>query len=78
MAGIELPQIDDFSAAKIFAYTIFGAIGFAVFLYGKKNKFFRPMIIGVALMVYPYFVSGTFFLYFIGIAITAALYFWRE
>ena len=78
MAGIGLPQADDFSAAKIFAYIIFGAIGFVVFVYGKKNKFFRPMIIGVALMVYPYFISGTFFLYFTGIALIAALYFWRD
>ena len=78
MAGIGLLQADDFSAAKIFACIIFGGIGFAVFLYGKKNKVFRPMIIGVALMAYPYFISGTFFLYLVGIALTAALYFWRE
>ncbi len=78
MAGIGLPQASDFNGAKIFACTIFGAIGFAVFLYGKKNKFLRPMIIGFALMVYPYFISGTFFLYLVGIALTAALYFWRE
>ena len=78
MAGIGLPQVDDFSAAKIFAWIIFGVIGFAVFLYGKKNKSFRPMIIGVVLMVYPYFISGTFLLYFIGIVLTAALYLWRD
>ena len=78
MAGIGLPQAGDFSAAKIFAWFIFGAIGFVVFMYGKKNKSFRPMIIGIALMIYPYFISGTFFLYLVGIAFTAALYFWRE
>ena len=78
MLGINLPQAGDFNGAKIFAWTIFGAIGFAVFLYGKKNQFFRTMIIGVALMVYPYFVSGTFLLYLIGIALTGALYFWRD
>jgi hypothetical protein len=78
MAGIGLPQADDFSAAKIFAWIIFGAVGFAVFMYGKKNSLLKPMIIGVALMVYPYFISGTFFLYTIGIALTAALYFWRD
>ena len=78
MPGIGLPRADDFSAAKIFAYIIFGAIGFVVFVYGKKNKLFRPMIIGAALMAYPYFISGTFFLYLIGITLTAALYFWRE
>ena len=52
--------------------------GFVAFIYGKKNKFFRPMIIGIALMAYPYFISGTFFIYLVGITLTAALYFWRE
>ena len=78
MAGIGLELADYFSGARILAYIIFGAIGFAVFMYGKKNKFVRPMIIGLALMTYPYFISGTIFLYLIGIALTAALYFWRE
>ncbi len=78
MAGIGLPLAGDFSAAKIFAWIIFGLIGFAAFLYGKKSKSFRPMLIGLALMMYPYFISGTFFLYLVGIALTAALYFWRE
>jgi len=32
LTGIELPQISDFSAAKIFAYIIFGTIGFVVFI----------------------------------------------
>ncbi len=78
MAGIGLPLIGDFSAAKIFAWIIFGVIGFAAFRYGKKNKLFRPLIIGIALMAYPYFISGTFFLYLVGIVLTAALYFWRQ
>jgi len=78
LASIGFPQAGDFSTAKIFAWIIFGAIGFAVFLYGKKNKSFRPMIIGVALMVYPYFISGTFLLYLVGILLIVALYFWRE
>jgi len=78
LAGIGLPQASDFSTAKIFACIIFGAIGFAGFLYGKKNRLFRPLIIGIALMAYPYFISGTFFLYLVGIALTAILYFWRE
>jgi hypothetical protein len=68
----------DFSIAKIVAYIIFGAIGFVAFAYGKKNTFWRPMVIGLALMGYPYFVSETLPIYLIGIALTAALYFWRE
>ncbi len=78
LAASGLPQAGSFDLAKIAAYVVFGAIGFVAFVYGKKNKLFRPMIIGFALMVYPYFISGTFFLYLVGIALTAALYFWRE
>jgi hypothetical protein len=78
LPGIGLPQATDFSAAKILAYIIFGAIGFAIFLYGKKSKSFRHMIIGAVLMAYSYFISGTFFLYFVGIALIAILYFWRD
>ncbi|MCX5715154.1 MAG: hypothetical protein NT033_10265 [Candidatus Omnitrophica bacterium] len=78
LAGIGLPLAGDFSAAKIFAWIIFGLIGFAAFLYGKKSQTLRPILIGLALMMYPYFISGTFFLYLVGIALTAALYFWRE
>ena len=78
MTGIGFPQFGDFSIANIFAYIIFGGIGFVAFIYGKKNKILRPMIIGCALMGYPYFFSGTLVMYIIGIALTAALYFWRE
>ena len=73
-----LPQASDFDLFTILAYIIFGAIGFVAFIYGKKNTFWRPMIIGLALMAYPYFLSGTLAIYLVGIVLTAALYFWRE
>jgi hypothetical protein len=69
---------NDFSAAKIAACIIFSSIGFVAFVYGKKNQFFRAMIVGFALMIYPYFIPGAFLLYLIGIILTAALYFWRD
>ena len=67
-----------FDPAKIIAYILFGGIGFVAFSYGKKSDLFRPMIIGLALMIYPYFVPGTLGIYLVGIALTAILYFWRE
>jgi len=57
---------------------VFGIIGWFAFIHGKKEKSWRPMVIGIALMVYPYFVSNTVLAIIIGIALTAALYFWRE
>lgn len=71
-------QLGNFSPSNLFAGLIFGSIGFVAFIYGKKRAFWRPMIIGIALMAYPYFFSGTIVIYLIGIALTATLYFWRE
>ena len=57
---------------------VFSGVGFVAFMYGKKEKSWRPMVIGIALMVYPYFVANTFWAYAIGVILTAALFFWRE
>lgn len=63
---------------NIFGGIIFGIIGWYAFWHGKKEKSWRPMGIGIVLMIYPYFVSNTLLAFAIGIALTAALYFWRE
>ena len=63
---------------NIFGGIIFGIIGWYAFWHGKKEKSWRPMVIGILLMVYPYFISNTFLAFGIGSALTAALYFWRE
>jgi hypothetical protein len=72
------PQGGGFGAVKIVAWVIFGAIGFVAFSYGKKSGSMKPMLIGGALLAYPYFFTGTWPLYMIGTLLTAALYFWRE
>ena len=72
------PEGTSIGTAKIVAWVLFGAIGFVAFTYGKKIRSLRPCLIGGALMVYPYFFTGTWPLYIVGIALTAALYYWRE
>ena len=67
-----------FSMAKIIAWIVFGAIGFGVFIYGKKERNFKPLVIGIALMGYPYFTNSTFWLYAVGIGLCLLLYFWRD
>ena len=57
---------------------LFAGIGFIAFMYGKKNGEFRPLIIGVLLMGYPYFLKGTAVLYLVGILLTVVLFVWRE
>lgn len=56
---------------------LFGSIGLGFFLYGKKQAQLVPLISGLLLMAYPYFVANTWLLVAIGIALTAAPYFIR-
>ena len=67
-----------FSMAKIIAWIIFGAVGFSAFVYGKKERSFKPLVVGIALMGYPYFVNATFWLYAVGVGLCLVLYFWRD
>ena len=57
---------------------VFGIVGWYAFWHGKKQGSWRPMVIGIALMVYPYFVANALLAFAIGIGLCAALYFWRE
>ena len=68
----------NFSPAALVAGFIFSTIGLVAFIYGKKNRKMKPLIIGIILMVYPLFVSNTVLMSVIGVALTAGLYFWRE
>ena len=53
---------------------LFGAVGLGAFMYGKRMVLYKPMVIGVILMAYPYFVSNNLLLWGIGIALTIALF----
>ncbi len=66
------------SPAALFGSLVFGAIGFAAFVYGKRMLAWKPMTIGVALMAYPYFVPRTWMIYVVGCALSVALYVCRE
>jgi hypothetical protein len=57
---------------------VFGIIGWYAFWHGKKEKNWRPMVIGAALMVYTFFIGNTWLIFFTGLVLTAALYFWKE
>jgi len=70
--------LSGFSFAWLFAGFLFGLIGLAAFGYGKKNAKYRAMIIGVILMVYPYFIKNTIALYLVGIVLTGLLFYPRD
>lgn len=57
---------------------LFGSIGLGYFLYGKKQARLVPLLCGLALMIYPYFVPNVYLLAAIGAALVAAPYFIRD
>lgn len=51
---------------------IAGAFGVAYFMYGKRQQRFVPLIAGMLLCVYPYFVHGALWLAGTGLVLLAA------
>lgn len=56
---------------------LFGAVGLGFFIYGRRQKAAVPLICGLSLMIFPYFVSSTLLLVVIGVALMAVPYFVR-
>lgn len=56
---------------------VFSAIGAGFFLYGRKQKLPVPLLCGLALMVYPYFISNNALLIAIGVVLMVIPYFVR-
>ncbi|HEV2679774.1 MAG TPA: hypothetical protein VGV14_04680 [Rhodanobacter sp.] len=65
------------SASTLLWGMLFGSIGFGFFLYGRKQRTIVPLTCGLALMVFPYFVSSTALLILIGVLLMAIPYFVR-
>jgi hypothetical protein len=57
---------------------IFGSVGLGFFVYGKKQGAVVPLVCGVALMIFPYFVDNIILLALIGIALMVIPYFFRS
>jgi hypothetical protein len=66
------------SAANLIGGFVFGSIGFVAFIYGKRMNLWKPMFLGIGLMVYPYFISNDTVMFVIGIFGSAALFFLRD
>lgn len=56
---------------------LFGGIGGGFFIYGRRQKRIIPLLSGIGLMVFPYFVTGTFSILTVGSMLMALPYFVR-
>jgi hypothetical protein len=56
---------------------LFGSIGLGYFIYGKKQRAVVPLVCGLGLMIFPYFVPNTMLLVGVGALLIAIPYFLR-
>jgi hypothetical protein len=56
---------------------LFGSIGLGFLVYGRKQKKVVPLVCGIALMIFPYFVSNTILLVALGVVLISIPYFVR-
>ena len=48
---------------------LFSSMGFVYFVFGKRQSLYVVRYVGIALMVYPYFITNTLALVLVGIAL---------
>ncbi len=56
---------------------LFGSIGLGFFIYGKRQKAVVPLLTGIALFVFPYFIPNVTILVIVGVILVAVPYFLR-
>lgn len=56
---------------------IFGLFGFAYYRYGRKQQAMVPLVTGIALCVFPYFISNIYALVSVGCVLVVLPYFVR-
>jgi len=58
----------------LLASLLIGSIGFVSFAYGKRQRRLPQMLVGVALMAFPYFVGSVPLMFGIAVALLGALW----
>lgn len=67
-----------FTEADLLGWVLFGGIGMIACAWGKMKGYWQPWVLGVVLMVFPYFVGHGLWLWIIGGVLTALLPFARD
>ena len=57
---------------------LFSSVGVGFFLYGKRQCSIVPLVCGLVLVIYPYFIANAIATVAIGIALMSIPYFFRK
>lgn len=68
----------DWSPGYLLSSLLISCAGMGFFLYGKKAQRLFPLLAGIALGVYPFFVSNLWMMWGLAVVIIAFVWFLRE
>lgn len=60
------------STSSLLLSLLFGAVGTAYFIYGKRQESYVPLFAGLGLFVFPMFISNVWLTLLVGGALCAA------
>ena len=63
---------------NLFGGLVFGSIGMAALVYGKRQGRITLAVLGAALLVFPCFIANTATMWVIGVILTALLFVVRD
>ena len=67
-----------FNPYNLLAGLIFGTLGWGAFRYGRALDRWKPRVIGVALMIYPYLFTNAWLLWGAGVGLLVTLWFHHD
>ncbi len=68
----------DYDPATLFLGIVFSGIGFVAYRFGRRMELIPPVVLGIALMIFPWFVDRALWIFIIGSALTLLLWVFRE
>ena len=63
-----------FDPAFLFLSMVIGSVGLGLFIYGKKQGRWPQLVVGVTMLIYPYFTSTVDLLVGTALALVVALW----
>jgi len=70
-------SLSSFTMSGFIGSCFFSLVGYAAFRYGKQTSKPMPLIMGIVLMLFPYFVADPVLMWVVGAGLTGSLYFLR-
>ena len=57
---------------------VFGTIGMGSFAYGRSLDRWKPKVLGILLMIYPYFITNRWAMWAVGVILCGTLWFHHD